>query len=184
MAILTYFRKVCDTVVASISTAFGYQSVFFTNGRIIMIGKVLGEGAFSFVYAARSPTSNRVKYVVKKVFVQSADFERSVKAEVEAFQRFQHPNILQMIDHIFEDGRRGKIAYMLFPLAKRGSLRMLLNQRIQSNLPRPEMKYIFQDFKSICAAVNTLHTFDPSYVHQDIKPEVIHLLIISFFIVK
>ena len=124
MIIMTYVRKGCDTVVASISYAFGYQGVCYTNGQIIMIGKVLGEGAFSFVYAAHSPTSSHVQYVVKKVFVQSVDFERSVKAEVEAFHRFQHPNILQMIDHIFEDGRRGKIAYMLFPLAKKGSLRV------------------------------------------------------------
>jgi len=78
-----------------------------------------------------------------------------------------------MIDHIFEDaGKRGSIAYMLFPLAKRGSLRHQLNQRIESNLSRPDYKSILHDFKNICGAVNVMHTYIPSYVHQDIKPEV------------
>jgi len=85
MSILNYFRKLCDSVVASVSSAFGYQSVKFKNGQIIMIGRVLGEGAFSFVYAAHSPTSNNLKYAVKTIFVHSADFEGSVIAEIDAF---------------------------------------------------------------------------------------------------
>ena len=136
------------------------------------IGAVLGEGAFSFVYLGYCGTE---KYAVKKVFVQSASFEKSVKAEIESFNRFRHDNILEMLDVFEEDDMgRGGIVYMLFPLVKNGNLRNALNKMINGECARPSLNSILNDFRDICCAINVLHIYSPPYVHQDIKPEVIH----------
>ena len=151
----------------------GRPSVKFKNGKRIYTGKVLGEGAFSFVYAAYHGNEH---YAVKKVFAQSSTFERSVKNEIDAFKRFRHSNILEMVDFIEVDNLgRGSIYYLLFPLIKNGSLRNILNTRINNESKRPNLNKILNDFRDICSAINVLHTFTPAYVHQDIKPEVIKL---------
>lgn len=66
--------------------------------------------------------------------------------------------------------------YLLLPLIPQ-SLRDVLNTRMspstssQSGVSLPTLASILADFYSICSALNVLHTFRPSYVHQDVKPE-------------
>jgi hypothetical protein len=43
----------------------------------------------------------------------------------------------------------------------------------QQSQRRPKLSHILVDFLSICDALLVLHNFSPSYVHQDIKPEVL-----------
>jgi len=139
---------------------------------------ILGEGAFSIVYKASS-TTNSIKYALKKVLIQSSDNEYVVKTEIDAFSRFKHPNILQLIDYNINNKEGGiRIAYLLFPLIRLGSLRNITNNRIESgnNTTWHKMKRInlydtLVDFAAICSAFNVLHASNPSYVHQDIKPE-------------
>ena len=126
------------------------------------------------------------------MFLQSSDFTRCAHAEVAAFQRFQHPNILPLVDsvNLVESGEGAgagkdvkiKVMYMLFPLMPRGSLRDVLNGRLllspardapssSSPVSLPPLEDILTDFVSLCEALNVLHTCQPSYVHQDLKPE-------------
>jgi hypothetical protein len=88
---------------------------------------ILGEGAFSIVYRA-SNTTNSVQYALKKVLIQSLDNEYIVKTEIDAFCRFKHPNILQLIDYNINNKEGGiRIAYLLFPLIRNNSLRLSLS---------------------------------------------------------
>eukprot|EP01041_Mallomonas_annulata_P001931 gene1931-3746_t len=151
------------------TNSIGGEIVKFESGKRIRIGHVLGEGAFSFVYMG---SSGNEKYAIKKVFIQSSTFERSVRAEIDAFKRFRHANILEMVDVVEHDNMgRGTVVYMLFPLAKSGNLRELLNNNLNGTSKRPNLKSILSDYRDICCALNLLHTFTPSYIHQDIKPE-------------
>ena len=168
---LTLFRQIYSVLIYFISIiCSGRPSINFKNGKRVHIGKILGEGAFSFVYAAYS---GKEQYAIKKVFAQSSTFERSVKNEIESFKRFRHVNILEMVDFIEIDNLgRGSIYYLLFPLVKNGSLRDVINIWINNESKRPTLNNILNDFRDICSAINVLHTFTPAYVHQDIKPEV------------
>ena len=135
----------------------------------------LGEGAFSTVYRATDIHDSSRLYAVKKMFIQSPEFERALYQEIDSFQRFRHPNILRMIDSqvVVKDGV--KIAYLLFPLMRRGSLRDELNRTVLSGgagIPAGvRLMQVLTDFAGIVGAFNVLHTHSPPYVHQDVKPE-------------
>jgi serine/threonine protein kinase len=111
------------------------------------------------------------------MLLQSRDLETCARTEVESFQRFHHPNILPLISFTIrpESGRgegSGRAMYMLFPLVENGSLRNILNRRERQLATKPKLREVLTDFTAICEALNVLHSFQPSYVHQDIKPEV------------
>jgi hypothetical protein len=151
---------------------FSYQSnkfVSFDSGLNITVCETIGEGAYSFVYAG---TGNGRKYAVKKMFMQSAEFERCAMTEVESFKRFRHSNILKMLECSRKTENSSPVMFMLFPLMEQGSLRAVLDRRFNHLSPRPSLREMLTDFTAICEAVNVLHTYSPSYVHQDIKPEV------------
>jgi serine/threonine protein kinase len=130
------------------------------------------------------------------MFLQSSDLERCAKTEIESFEKFHHPNILSLISFVKREERMRssgssfgssersgagggssnqmvQVMYLLFPLIENGSLRNILNRRERQILSsRPKLREILTDFTAICEALNVLHTFQPAYVHQDIKPEV------------
>lgn len=148
---------------------------------MVRICDTIGEGAFSFVYTAQETNSSRVasgpsQFALKKMILQSTEFERCALSEVNSFNRFQHSNILPLLDHVslLESGSDGqvKVMYMLFPLMEKGSLRDVLNRQLTSpNSSLPSLSEVLFDFISICEALNVLHSFKPAYVHQDLKPE-------------
>ena len=134
----------------------------------------LGEGAFSTVYRATDLSDRSKSYAVKKMFIQSPEFERALYQEIDSFKRFRHPNILKLIDSQVEVKDGVKVAYLLFPLMNRGSLRDELNRTVLAGGGlggTARLLQILGDFGSIVAAFNVLHTHSPPYVHQDIKPE-------------
>ena len=112
------------------------------------------------------------KYAIKKMIVQSTDAENSVKMEIESFQRFIHSHILKCLAHKYIiDNKQRQIVYLLFPLIKKGNLREQLNAILQNRSKPIEFGYMLQCMKHISEALNVLHTYSPSYVHNDIKPE-------------
>lgn len=159
--------------------------------------KILGEGAFSVVYKASSVgRTPRTYYALKKMLMQTKECERTVAVEIEALCRFKHPCIVPLLASSTNQNEAStgvKVAFLLFPYMKNGSLRTLLNRRLDaasdfgrsskskstrdsdsiqnSRLPGASLRKILGDFADICGAFNCLHTFSPSYVHQDIKPD-------------
>ncbi len=79
--------------------------------------------------------------------------------------------LLFLVDHITLVENNVKVVYMLFPLMQRGSLRDVLNERMNDHGLKISLLEVISDFVAICEALNVLHTFKPAYVHQDIKPE-------------
>lgn len=153
---------------------FDKSGITIVNSNTI----VLGEGAFSTVYQVTSNTTSATKYALKKILVQSIENEHVVKTEIDAFCRFKHPNILTLIDYNVNNKEGGiRIAYLLFPIIRLGSLRNITNNRIEGGsttwhkMKRINLYDTLVDFANICSAFNVLHTNIPSYVHQDIKPE-------------
>ena len=159
--------------------------------RITNITTILGEGAFSTVFIGVG--SNKKKYAVKKMFLQSEEFEKAYQAEVSSFSLFRHPNIMCLLDAQVEiekqhgqgsvPGRR--IAYLVFPLMK-GTLRDQINATVlstqqhystgnnnnHSTSSSTRLHHMLNQFRQICLAFQVLHSATPhAYVHQDVKPE-------------
>lgn len=145
-------------------------SIKFDSGRKVRLGDSIGEGAFSFVYKAHSCESGE-QFALKKMYMQSSDLQKVTKNEIDSLQKFQHHNIIKMIDFSFaHEPGKGQVAYLLFPFTSKGSLRDILNTQLKSS-SRPQLFNVLSGFRDICKAVNVLHSFSPAYVHRDIKPE-------------
>lgn len=160
------------------------MSVFVDSGSgSLDDANALGEGAFSTVYRAASRTDPSQLYAVKKMHLQTPDFERALFQEVDSLQRFRHANIIRLIDSQVVSEGAGKVAYLLFPLMKRGTLRDELNRTILaptaasplgSRSPHRHaraLQQVLSDFLGIVSALHVLHSHSPAYVHQDVKPE-------------
>ena len=144
---------------------FPFSSVIVDDKRII------GEGAFSTVLKATN--SSNTKYAIKKVTIQSSEIENAIKAEIESLQRFKHENIVEFLGFVESNDNNGhKIYFLAFPLKENGSLRNVLDRISSGQQPIYSLLQVFKDFLKICKAVNVLHTYNPAYIHQDIKPEV------------
>ena len=143
----------------------------------VYLGDVIGEGAYAFVYRGDSATSSNGgggQYGVKMIFMHSEEFIRSAKQEIEAYKMFRHRNILEMFDSTVgktEDGQ--DVCYILFPYQQGGNLRQVLDNRLgaRGGMRSKSLPLVLGSFKAVCEAVNVLHTHEPHYVHQDIKPD-------------
>ena len=159
---------------------------FEKSGIVAVINdEILGEGGFSTVHKASSKKDPSIKYAVKRVLVQTDDINKAVLAELKSLNTFRHPNMIKLIDSLENrDHSNNRVVFLLFPLMRRGTLRHVLNERIddpqRKNL---DLAKIVGDFKAICLAFNYMHTFTPvSYIHQDIKPEVCRSILQQWFI--
>ena len=169
--------KWCTSAVRSFFSMFvrthGRQLTFQQAGARVELKKtILGEGGFSTVYEAKDPEGN--EYAVKKVLVQSEELQRMVRTEIKASRQFDHPNIVCMIDW-FEtrNERNQQVFFLLFPLLKKGTLRDDINASLKTDplRERKDVARVLEGFQSILEALHYMHTYQPKYVHQDIKPE-------------
>jgi hypothetical protein len=143
--------------------------VFESTGRTVYYAGTdarVGEGAYSVVLKASGAFDGGVEYALKKMLIQSDETNAMVVNEIQAFHKFRHPHIIHLLDSTIVDEGGMRVAYLLFPLA-RGSLTSIPREHHARQLPR-----VLQGFLAVCEAANVLHTFNPSYVHQDIKLEV------------
>ena len=107
------------------------------------------------------------------MYIQSGELQSSTKTEIESLKKFQHPNIIKMIDFSFaNEPKKGQVAYILFPYLAKGSLRDLLNTQNHNPSFRPSLVGVLSGFRAICNAVNILHSYSSPFVHRDIKTEV------------
>jgi serine/threonine protein kinase len=172
-AIAQFFARVYSSVINTIFSRHESKTVTFENNMTVTVGETIGEGAFSFVYKAYS---DRGVFALKKMYVQSPELALCARTEIEAFQRFHHSSILNLVDSKNVVERNGEnVVYMLFPYMQYGSLRGVLNNWNNETQRRPKLSHILVDFVSVCDALQVLHGYNPSYVHQDIKPEVFNI---------
>ena len=142
----------------------------------------IGEGAFSTVFRVKDLRSGS-EYALKQMIIQSSEYKEIARVEIEAFHRFQHPSLLKLIDHIDTVYNGHTSIFLLLPYCSKGSLRHWLTGVLDGKIRKPALFKVLTDFKQICEGLLVLHTFKPSFVHQDIKPEVgsiYSVVIISF----
>jgi serine/threonine protein kinase len=160
-----------------ISFPESHVSVTYTDATT----RQIGEGAFSVVLKVKDINDSK-SYAVKKMLLQSPENITMANVEVSSLKRFQHPHIIKLLDVIetTEQNQKLRVMYLLLPFYHHGNLREYLNLILHRTINKPPLQSILRDFLSICDAIRILHQFQPSYVHQDIKPEVILIFHNSF----
>ncbi|XP_020590442.1 probable serine/threonine-protein kinase DDB_G0291350 [Phalaenopsis equestris] len=173
----------------------GGGDVWINHNRFRIL-KQLGEGGFAFVYLVKevvrdgapgsglltrknlkNPThvSDDGTYALKKVLIQSEEQLALVKEEIHASSLFGHANLLPLLDHAIiavkgpQEGAWNYEAYLLFPVHMDGTL--LDNVKaMQSKKEFFSVLTVLQIFRQICAGLKHMHSFDPPYAHNDVKP--------------
>ena len=158
------------------------------NERRFRVLRQIGEGGFAFVYlvkehdassyAARdrhpSHVSDDGTYAMKKVLIQSREQLDLVKEEIRVSSLFNHPNLLPLLDHAIiavksTQGDWSHEAYLLFPVHLDGTL--FDNAAVmQSRKEFYSVLDILRIFQQISEGLKHMHSLDPPYAHNDVKP--------------
>ncbi|RLN34087.1 hypothetical protein C2845_PM03G33090 [Panicum miliaceum] len=159
------------------------------NERRFRVIRQIGEGGLAFVYLVKEqqPASDAAPakrhdahvsedgtYAMKKVLIQSKEQLDLVKEEIRVSSLFSHPNLFPLLDHAIitvksPQGDLSHEAYLLFPVHLDGTL--LDNANIM--LSRKEFYStadVLQIFRQLCEGLKHMHSFDPPYAHNDVKP--------------
>lgn len=159
------------------------------NERRFRVLRQIGEGGFAFVYLVREhqPASDAAfarrdpahvsedgTYAMKKVLIQSKEQLDLVREEIRVSSLFNHPNLLPLLDHAIiavksQQGDWSHEAYLLFPVHLDGTLFdnaniMLSRREFYSTAD------VLQIFQQMCEGLKHMHSFDPPYAHNDVKP--------------
>ncbi|XP_008804427.1 probable serine/threonine-protein kinase DDB_G0291350 isoform X1 [Phoenix dactylifera] len=171
----------------------GGGDVWINENRFRIL-KQIGEGGFAYVYLVKevvadarsggglaakksvppSHVSEDGTYAMKKVLIQSEDQLQLVREEIHVSSLFNHPNLLPLLDHaiIAVKGPQGgwnHEAYLLFPVHLDGTL--LDNAKVmQAKKEFLSTVTVLQIFQQLCAGLKHMHSFDPPYAHNDVKP--------------
>ncbi|XP_042428262.1 probable serine/threonine-protein kinase DDB_G0291350 [Zingiber officinale] len=170
----------------------GGDDVWINDHRFRIL-RQLGEGGFAFVFLVKevvadgnstlaskksinpSHNSDDGTYAMKKVIIQTEEQLELVKQEIHVSSLFNHPNLLPLIDHAIipvkgtQDGSRKHEAYLLFPVHLDGTLLDLakIMQSKKESFPTITVLHIF---RQLCDGLKHMHSFDPPYAHNDVKP--------------
>ncbi|KAL5974446.1 hypothetical protein ACLOJK_031111 [Asimina triloba] len=172
----------------------GGGDVWINENRFRIV-RQLGEGGFAYVYLVKEITadgstgyggvgkkfkdpshvSDEGMYAMKKVLIQNNEQLELVKQEIRVSSLFNHPNLLPLLDHAIiavkgaQEGTRNHEAYLLFPVHLDGTL--LDNATVmKAKKEFFSTTDVLQIFRQLCAGLKHMHSFDPPYAHNDVKP--------------
>ncbi|XP_074567696.1 uncharacterized protein LOC141824332 [Curcuma longa] len=163
------------------------------NDNRFRIVRQIGEGGFAFVFLVKevfadgaaglsgnksinpSHISGHGIYAMKKVIIQTKEQLELVKQEIRVSSQFNHPNLLPLLDHAIipikdkQGGAQKHEAYLLFPVHLDGTL-LDITTAMQSKKEFFPTITVLQIFRQLCAGLKHMHSFDPPYAHNDVKP--------------
>ncbi|KAF5734100.1 putative serine/threonine protein kinase [Tripterygium wilfordii] len=174
----------------------GGGDVWINENRFRVV-RQLGEGGFAYVFLVKEISSEsgvgagsgglakKVKdpshlsddgtYAMKKVLIQTNEQLELVREEIRVSSLFSHPNLLPLLDHAIiavkatQEGSWKHEAYLLFPVHLDGTL------MDNSNAMKAKKEFfstldVLQIFRQLCAGLKHMHSLDPPYAHNDVKP--------------
>ncbi|XP_077236644.1 uncharacterized protein LOC143878226 [Tasmannia lanceolata] len=168
----------------------GGMDVWINENRFRIV-RQLGEGGFAYVFLVKevntdgggvakkfkdpSHVSDDGMYAMKKVLIQTNEQLELVRQEIQVSSQFSHPNLLPLLDHAIvavKGGQQGSWnheAYLLFPVHLDGTLLDNANAMKMKKEFFPTIT-ILQIFRQLCAGLKHMHSYDPPFTHNDVKP--------------
>ncbi|KAJ4713285.1 Serine/threonine protein kinase [Melia azedarach] len=172
----------------------GGGDVWINENRFRIV-RQLGEGGFAYVYlvkevitdaaAASAGLAKKVKdpshlsddgtYALKKVLIQNNEQLDLVREEIRVSSLFSHPNLLPLLDHAIiavkptQETSWKHEAYLLFPVHLDGTL--LDNAKaMKARKEFYSTTDVLHIFRQLCAGLKHMHSLEPPYAHNDVKP--------------
>eukprot|EP00767_Chilomastix_cuspidata_P003975 gnl/Chilomastix_cuspidata/4102.p1 GENE.gnl/Chilomastix_cuspidata/4102~~gnl/Chilomastix_cuspidata/4102.p1 ORF type:complete len:430 (-),score=87.37 gnl/Chilomastix_cuspidata/4102:72-1361(-) len=134
----------------------------------VRVGKMIAEGGFSFIYAAKSDAGE--KLALKVINCQTKDAEKDVKTEIKYLTMLSaFPASISFYGAIMEEKKHKRTYGLLTELCKGGTYVELVNQKPTYKLSE---KFILATLARILPPVAALHATRPTPVcHLDLKIE-------------
>jgi serine/threonine kinase 16 len=115
------------------------------------------------VYLVQDANSASSIFALKKIRCPfGAESVAQAMKEVEAYDLFEHPNIIRAIDHAVISGDRSdaqaKTVYILLPYYRRGNLQDAINANLVNSTSFPE-KDLLKIFLGVCRALKGMHQY-------------------------
>ncbi|CAI0447226.1 unnamed protein product, partial [Linum tenue] len=173
----------------------GGGDVWINENRFRIL-RQLGEGGFAFVFLVKEvPADNssgpgtglttKVKdkshlsedgtYAMKKVLIQNNEQLELVREEIRVSSLFSHPNLLPLLDHAIiavkttQESSWNHEAYLLFPVHLDGTL-LDNSKAMMAKKEFFSTSDVLQIFRQLCAGLKHMHSLEPPYAHNDVKP--------------
>ncbi|MBA0563544.1 hypothetical protein Golob_008519 [Gossypium lobatum] len=128
-------------------------------------------------------------YAMKKVLIQNNEQLELVREEIRVSSLFSHRNLLPLLDHAIisvkptQEGSWNHEAYLLFPVHLDGTLLDNFKAMSAKNdfFSTSDVLQIFRQaskthfdcaklFPQLCAGLEHMHSLEPPYAHNDVKP--------------
>ncbi|KAM0979984.1 hypothetical protein ACFX13_016026 [Malus domestica] len=166
----------------------GFAYVFLVK-EVVADSSASGGGGLAKKFKDPSHVSDDGTYALKKVLIQNSEQLELVKEEIRVSSLFSHPNLLPLLDHAIiavkttQEQSWNHEAYLLFPVHLDGTL--LDNAKTMKAkkefFSTSDVLQIFRQkhqkrsnlektMSQLCAGLKHMHTLDPPYAHNDIKP--------------
>mmetsp|Transcript_107402 Transcript_107402/g.245867 ORF Transcript_107402/g.245867 Transcript_107402/m.245867 type:complete len:346 (+) Transcript_107402:17-1054(+) len=169
-ALRRLFAAIWSFLQVFLAPLFG-QSVRFQSGRRVTIVNQLAEGGFSFVFVARESGSGK-RVALKKMICQDDEAKESARHEAEMHRKFQHDNLLPLVDSSFEPHPgvpSWENCWFVFPLCD-CSLRDEITRRVlgEELIPWGAEEFL-KMIRGVCSGLLEMHR--QGIAHKDLKPE-------------
>lgn len=134
----------------------------------LRLEKLLGSGAFGFVFAASDITTNEtfaVKFPQVGVFSDQIEIQAFMN-EVRAAAEIEHPNVVKVL-FVNSDFSDGIMPYFVMEYVSTGTLKdVLAKQRNAASQVSPEQLRVWID-----QLINGIEAINSKLLHRDLKPD-------------
>ena len=166
-----------DEKVPLLSSARRYVCACLPCGRLtvgshrVRLGKQFAEGGFSTVFRCTDLTTGD-NYALKQMIASESEQISHVRDEISIHERFQHPNLLELLDFSEEPNKNGPgtTFRLLFPLYENGTVGDVI-ARMRSVGKIFSEEHALRLFLQVLAGLNVMHSASPPIAHHDIKPD-------------
>lgn len=125
------------------------------------LSKKIDKGSFGEVYIATS-IKNKEKYACKILTIEEGELQFCVLNEIVAYQRFSHPNIVEIYDIFLNPFFRGYKLFIVMELCSENLWKLLYNDSYKFPLTEARM-YIMQ----LISALQYMNL--SGYIHNDLS---------------
>ncbi len=157
--------SVLSSLASTSNDVYTNKIIQLSKSRVSII-KLLADGGFGSVYLVKEESNNK-QYALKILNCQSKEQIIDGQHEIKSLQKFDHKNIINLVDYSILNNQGNTIINILFPLYSNGTVWNKIENNDGIKWPFPE-RIAINIILGVSHALNHIHK--KGYCHRDMKP--------------